>query len=150
MNRQWKIATATPRNDGLDRLFHPSIYMGKMDGPPPSPKRVSAGLPRRVLDVSMREFSYLFAGYKNVTHDVEGCIYAECSGSVGVIISILSSVMGALMVETPQSVPTAPSMHKHTMRVVLVIMELCLETIYDNAFLQSLGRCLLYAYNALG
>ena len=37
--------------------------------PPPSPKRVSAGLPRRVLDVSMREFSSLFAGYKNVTHD---------------------------------------------------------------------------------
>jgi len=27
----------------------------------------------------------------------------------------------ALMVETPQSVPTAPSMHRHTMRVVLVI-----------------------------
>lgn len=27
----------------------------------------------------------------------------------------------ALKVETPQSVPTAPSMHKHTMRVVLVI-----------------------------
>ena len=121
-----------------------------METPPPSPKRVPAGLPRRVLDVSMREFPSLFAGYKNVTHDVGGCIYAECSGSVGVIISILSSVTGALMVETPQSVPTAPSMHKHTMRVVLVIVELCLETIYDNAFLQSLGRCLLYAYNALG
>ena len=29
--------------------------------------------------------------------------------------------MGALMVETPQSVPTAPSMQRHTMRVVLVI-----------------------------
>ena len=69
----------------------------------------------------MREFSSLFAGYKNVTHDVGGCIYAERSGSVGVIISILSSVTGALMVETPQSVPTAPSMHKHTMRVVLVM-----------------------------
>jgi hypothetical protein len=27
-----EIATATPRNDGLDRLFHPSIYIGKMDG----------------------------------------------------------------------------------------------------------------------
>ena len=27
----------------------------------------------------------------------------------------------ALMVETPQSVPTAPSMQRHTMRVVLVI-----------------------------
>lgn len=54
------------------------------------------------------------------------------------------------MVETPQSVPTAPSMQRHTMRVVLVIVELCLETIYDNAVLQSLGRCLLYAYNALG
>ena len=36
----------------------------------PEPKRVSAGLPRRVLDASMREFSSLFAGYKNVTHDV--------------------------------------------------------------------------------
>ena len=24
------------------------------------------------------------------------------------------------------------------------------EAIYDNAVLQSLGRCLLYAYNALG
>ena len=44
----------------------------------------------------------------------------------------------------------APSMQRHTMRVVLVIAELCLETIYDNAVLQSLGRCLLYAYNALG
>ncbi len=27
----------------------------------------------------------------------------------------------ALMVETPQSVPTAPSMQRHTMRVVLAI-----------------------------
>ena len=122
-----EIATAAPRNDGLDRLFHPSIYIGKMDGwkknepTPPQPKRVSAGLPRRVLDVSMREFSSLFAGYKNVPHVVVGCIYAERSGSVGVIISVLSSVMGALMVETPQSVPTAPSMQRHTMRVVLVI-----------------------------
>ena len=52
---------------------------------------------------------------------ISATIYAERSGSVGVIKSVLSSVMGALMVETPQSVPTAPSMHKHTMRVVLVI-----------------------------
>ena len=36
-------------------------------------------------------------------------------------VLVLSSVVGALMVETPQSVPTAPSMHKHTMRVVLVM-----------------------------
>ena len=35
--------------------------------------------------------------------------------------AVLSSVIGALMVETPQSVPTAPSMQRHTMRVVLVI-----------------------------
>ena len=35
VNRQWKIATATPRNDELDRLFQPSIYIGKMDGPSP-------------------------------------------------------------------------------------------------------------------
>ncbi len=40
-----------------------------METPPP-PKRVSAGLPRRVLDVSMREFPSLFAGYKNVTHEL--------------------------------------------------------------------------------
>ena len=52
---------------------------------------------------------------------ISATIYAERSGSVGVIISVLFSVMGALMVETPQSVPTAPSMHRHTMRVVLVI-----------------------------
>ena len=92
-----------------------------METPPPSPKRVPAGLPRRVLDVSMREFPSLFAGYKNVTHDVGGCIYAERSGSVRVINSVLSSVIGALMVETPQSVPTAPSIQRHTMRVVWVI-----------------------------
>ena len=36
-------------------------------------------------------------------------------------VLVLSSVMGALMVETPQSVPTAPSMQRHTMRDVLVI-----------------------------
>ena len=78
------------------------------------------------------------SGYKNVTRKEVG------------ITNYLSSVMGALMVETQQSVPTAPSMHKHTMWVVLVIVELYLETIYDNAFLQSLDRCLLYAYNALG
>ena len=29
--------------------------------------------------------------------------------------------MSALMVETPQSIPTAPSMQRHTMRVVWVI-----------------------------
>lgn len=52
---------------------------------------------------------------------ISATIYAERSGSVGVINFVLSSVMGALMVETPQSVPTAPSMHRHTMRVVLVI-----------------------------
>lgn len=52
---------------------------------------------------------------------ISATIYTERSGSVGVINSVLSSVIGALMVETPQSVPTAPSMHKHTMRVVLVI-----------------------------
>ena len=45
-----------------------------METPPP-PKRVSAGLPRRVLDVTMREFPSLFAGYKNVTHDVGGAVY---------------------------------------------------------------------------
>ncbi len=42
-----------------------------METPPP-PKRVSVGLPRRVLDVTMREYPSLFAGYKNVTHDVGG------------------------------------------------------------------------------
>ena len=52
---------------------------------------------------------------------ISATIYAERSGSVGVIISILSSVMGVLMVEIPQSIPTAPSMQRHTMRVVLVI-----------------------------
>ena len=36
-------------------------------------------------------------------------------------VLVLSSVVGTLKVETPQSVPTAPSMHRHTMRVVLVI-----------------------------
>ena len=97
------------------------------------------------------------AGYKNVTH--EQCVLPLAANSLHYIAgyknvtrkevgitNYLSSVMGALMVETPQSVPTAPSMH----RLVLVIVELCLETIYDNAVLQSLGRCLLYAYNALG
>ena len=52
---------------------------------------------------------------------ISATIYAERSGSVGVISSVLSSVIGALMVETPQSIPTAPSMQRHTMRVVLVI-----------------------------
>ena len=39
------------------------------------------------------------------------------------------------MVETPQSIPTAPSMHKHTMRVVLVIgcIKLVLDAIRDWA-----------------
>ena len=44
----------------------------------------------------------------------------------------------------------APSMQRHTMRVVLVIAELCLETIYDNAILRFLGIHLFSAYNALG
>ena len=41
----------------------------------------------------------------------------------------------ALMVATPQSVPTAPSMHRHTMRVVLVIkcIKLVLDAIRDWA-----------------
>ena len=37
----------------------------KIESPTPTgyiPKRVSVGLPRRVLDVTMREFSSLFAG----------------------------------------------------------------------------------------
>ena len=54
-----------------------------------------------------------------------------------------------MVLDRRENIP-APSMQRHTMRVVLVIVELCLETIYDNAVLQSLGRCLLYAYNALG
>ena len=40
--------------------------------------------------------------------------------------------MGALIVKTPQSVPTAPSMHKHTMRVVLDIE--CLDWEHTRAF----------------
>ena len=54
-----------------------------------------------------------YAGYKNVTRKEVG------------ITNYLSSVTGALMVETPQSVPTAPSMHRHTMRAVLVIDQFC-------------------------
>ena len=61
----------------LVSFVFPSIHLyrenGWMEAPPP-PKRVSAGLPRRVLDVSMREFPSLFAGYKNVTHDVGGVL----------------------------------------------------------------------------
>lgn len=40
-------------------------------------------------------------------------------------VLVLSSVVGILKVETPQSVPTAPSMQRHTMRVVLVIDQFC-------------------------
>jgi len=52
---------------------------------------------------------------------ISATIYAERNGSVGVISSVLFSVMGALKVETPQRVPTALSMQRHMMRVVLVI-----------------------------
>ena len=75
-----------------------------------------------------------FAGYKNATHEQRGyqhscahtrptsfCVTKMKPKRRWGITNYLSSAMGALMVETPQSVPTAPSMHKHTMRVVLVM-----------------------------
>lgn len=40
---------------------------------------------------------------------ISATIYAQRSGSVGVIISVLFSVISILMVVTPQSVPTAPT-----------------------------------------
>ena len=42
---------------------------------------------------------------------------------------------------------TRTEMQRHTMRVVLVIVELCLETIYDNAILRFLGIHLFSAYS---
>ena len=69
----WK-RDAQPREDGVSFFrFYREKEKKKIESPTPTgyiPKRVSAGLPRRVLDASMREFSSLFAGHKNVTHDV--------------------------------------------------------------------------------
>ena len=91
------------------RVFCPSFYCW-----------VSYSIPAFGVDWSSQAQKFPSVCWVSFSIPRRGWALPMC-GFVGVVNSVLSSVMGALMVETPQSVPTAPSMHRHTMRVVLVI-----------------------------